>query len=85
MNLVAIFELFFTHSLCSDRVSCPSTRRERIEEKENDKEDQELDVKRNKDDKTAEAETSALHLLKKPLVEPKQEEGIVNKPCSHLL
>ncbi|KAI4832153.1 hypothetical protein KUCAC02_015129 [Chaenocephalus aceratus] len=45
----------------------------------------ELDVKRNKDDKTAEAETSALHLLKKPLVEPKQEEGIVNKPCSHLL
>ncbi|XP_033985810.1 solute carrier family 43 member 3-like [Trematomus bernacchii] len=54
--------------------SCPSTRRERREEKENDKEDQELDVKRNKDDKTAEAETSALHLLKKPLVEPKQEE-----------
>lgn len=37
----------------------------------------EVDVKRNKKDKIAEAETSDVHLLKKSLHEPKQEEGIV--------
>ena len=54
----------------SDRVSCHGRKRRRREEEEI----KEVDVKRNK---SAEAETPDLHLLKHSLHEPKQEEGIV--------
>ncbi|XP_029296058.1 solute carrier family 43 member 3-like isoform X2 [Cottoperca gobio] len=54
-------------------VSCPGRRRgKRGKEENNEEEIKELDVKRNKKNKTAEA--SALHLLKPPH-EPKQEEA----------
>lgn len=64
------------HRLCSNRIGCPVRRRGRGEAEEaKEEERQEADVKNDQKDKRAEDEMSALHLLKKPLPEPKKEEG----------